>query len=162
MEEKKRSAAKDFVFGVLLTAFGIYVIIDSLCMKIYNTFIDAPGFFPLIIGAVLVVLGVILAVLGFRAGGIAELKEVCNAKFLLDFIKNDRTVRVLILLGMMVIYVYVLIGWIPFVAATSIYLTANFLYLKACKHWWTAIIIAVVASFAVYYAFRFGFKITMP
>ena len=162
MEEKKKSAAKDLVVGTLLVAFGIYVVIDSLCMKVYNTFIDAPGFFPLIIGVVRAVLGAIQAVLGFRAGGVKELKEVCTSGYLLNFIRNDRTVRVLILLGMMAVYVYVLIGWLPFVAATSIYLTANFLYLKACKHWWNAILIAVVASFAVYYAFRFGFKITMP
>jgi hypothetical protein len=79
-----------------------------------------------------------------------------------NFVKDDRTLRVLILLGMMAIYVYVLLGLIPFIAATSIYLTANFLYLRAVKHWWIAVIIAVVASAAVYYAFRYGFNITLP
>ena len=54
MEEKKnRNAAKDLFCGLLLVLFGIYVIIASLNMKVYNTFIDAPGFFPTIIGAVL-------------------------------------------------------------------------------------------------------------
>lgn len=162
MEGKVRSAAKDFVVGIVLLAFGIYVIVDSLGMKIYNTFIDAPGFFPLIIGVVLAVLGAILATIGFKAGGIGELKEVLSPAFLKGFIKDDRTVRVLILLGMMAIYVYGLLGRIHFIAATSIYLVANFFYLRACKHWWSAIIIAVVASVAVYFAFRYGFSITLP
>lgn len=162
MQEKSKSAAKDLVVGVLLAAFGIYIIIGSLTMKIYNTFIDAPGFFPLIIGAVLTVLGVILAGIGVKVGGVGQLKEVVSAAYLKAFVKDDRTVRVLILLGMMAVYIYGLLGWIPFIAATSIYLAANFFYLRACKHWWNAILIAVVASVAVYYAFRYGFKITLP
>lgn len=162
MEEKKRSAAKDCVVGILLAVFGVYVVVESLGMKIYNSFIDAPGFFPLIIGVVLTMLGVILAVIGIKAGGGKELKEILNPQFLKGFIKNDGTIRVLILLGMMAIYVYVLLGRIPFVAATSIYLAANFFYLHACKHWWSAILIAIVASFAVYFAFRYGFSIMLP
>ena len=69
MEEKKsRNAAKDLFCGVLLVLFGIYIIIDSLGMKIYNTFIDAPGFFPTIIGAVIVLLGAVLAFIGIKLG----------------------------------------------------------------------------------------------
>lgn len=163
MEEKKgRNAAKDLVTGVVLVLFGIYVIVTSLNMKVYNTFIDAPGFFPLIIGVVITVLGALLAFIGVKAGGVTELKEVCNGTFLKAFFKDDRTLRVLILFGMMVIYIYVLIGRLHFILSTSIYLVATFLYLKACKHWWMSIIIAVVASAVVYYAFRYGFGITLP
>ena len=162
MEEKKRSAAMDTVVGILLTAFGIYVVVESLGMKVYNIFIDPPGFFPLIIGSVLTILGAILAGIGIKAGGARELKAVLNVTFLKNFIKSDSTIRVLILLGMMVVYVYGLLGRVHFIAATSIYLAANFFYLRACKRWWSAIIIAVVASVAVYYAFRYGFSITLP
>ncbi|MDO4546920.1 MAG: tripartite tricarboxylate transporter TctB family protein [Clostridia bacterium] len=162
MEEKKRNSAKDFVVGIFLVALGVYIIVDSLSMRIYNTFIDAPGFFPLIIGVVITALGGILSIIGIRSGGIGELKEVLNGAYLKSFIKDDRTIRVLILLGMMAIYIYVLLGRIHFIAATSIYLAANFFYLRACKHWYSAIIIAVVASVAVYYAFRYGFSITLP
>ena len=161
-EQKGRNAAKDLATGVILTLFGIYVIIASLNMKVYNTFIDAPGFFPLIIGVIITVLGALLAFIGIKAGGVAELKEVCTGTFMKAFFTDDRTLRVLILFGMMVIYIFVLIGRIHFIISSSIYLIATFLYLKACKHWWMSIVIAVVASTVVYYAFRFGFGITMP
>ena len=161
-EQKGRNAAKDLATGVILTLFGIYVIIASLNMKVYNIFIDAPGFFPLIIGVVITVLGALLAFIGIKAGGAAELKEVCTGAFMKAFFTDDRTLRVLILFGMMVIYIFVLIGRLHFILSSSIYLVATFLYLKACKHWWMSIIIAVVASTVVYYAFRFGFGITMP
>ena len=160
-ENKPRNAVRDMVSGFLLVLFGIYIIVDSLNMKIFNTFLDAPGFFPTIVGAVIAVLGAIVAFIGFRLGGMKELKEVCNGEFLKKFITSDGTVRVVILIAMMVIYIWVLLGRIHFIIATSIYLIANFLYLKATKQWWLSIIIAVATSAIVYYAFKLGFGITM-
>ena len=161
-EQKGKNAAKDFVTGVILTLFGIYVIIASLNMKVYNIFVDAPGFFPLIIGVAIAALGALLAIIGIKTGGIAEFKEVCTGAFMKAFFTDDRTIRVLILFGMMLIYIFVLIGRMHFIISSSIYLVATFLYLKACKHWWMSIVIAVIASAAAYYAFRLGFGITMP
>lgn len=163
MEEKKnRKAAMDLAVGVFFVIFGLYVTITSLNMKVYNTFIDAPGFFPMIIGIVITALGAVLALIGVRTGGVAELKEVLTGTFLKAFITNESTVRVLVLLAMMAVYIYVFVGRIHFIIATSIYLTANFLYLKACKTWWMAVIIAVITSVVSYYAFLFGFGIILP
>ncbi len=161
-EKKERSAAKDFVSGLLLVIFGIFIVVDALNMKIYNTFLDAPGFFPAIVGGVIILLGAVLAFIGFKLGGAKELKEVLNGPFLKQFITSDGTVRVLILIAMMVVYIWVLLGRMHFIIATSIYLIANFLYLKALKQWWLSIIIAVAMSAIVYYAFKLGFSITMP
>lgn len=160
-EPKKRNAAIDFVSGLVLVAFGVYIMIDALNMKVYNTFVDAPGFFPTIVGAIIAVLGGVLAFIGFKLGALRELKEVCNGAYLKQFATGDGTLRVLILIAFMVVYIWVLLGRIHFIAATSIYLFANFLYLKANKHWWTSAIIAVVTSAIVFYAFKLGFGITM-
>lgn len=161
-EQKQRNAAKDLVCGILLVLFGIYIIVDALGMKVYNTFIDAPGFFPTIIGSVIVLLGAVLAFIGFRLGGAGELKEVCNGAFLKRFVTSDSTIRVVILVAMMFVYIYILLGRMHFIIATSIYLIANFLYLKATKQWWLGIIIAVAMSVIVFYAFKLGFGISMP
>lgn len=161
-KKNERKAAKDFVSGLLVVLFGIFIIVDSLNMKVFNTFLDAPGFFPVIVGAVLIVLGGVLSFIGFRLGGVAELKEVLNGAFLKQFITSDGTVRVLILIAMMVIYIWGLLGRMHFILSTSIYLAANFLYLKATKHWWVSIIIAAATSTIVYSAFDLGFGITMP
>ncbi len=161
-KKKERKAAKDFASGILIALFGILIIVDSLHMKVFNTFLDAPGFFPVIVGAVIIVLGGVLAFIGFKLGGLQELKEVMNGKSLKEAVTSDETVRVLILIAMMVIYIWGLLGRIHFILSTSIYLTANFLYLKASKYWWLSIIIAVVTSVIVYYAFKLGFGITMP
>lgn len=161
-ENKGRAAAIDFVSGIGLVLFGVYVAAEALGMKVYNHFFDAPGFFPTIVGAVIAILGGILAYIGFKLGGAKELKEVFNAAFLKDFFKSESTIRVIILVAMMAVYIYILLGRVHFIIATSIYLIANFLYLKAMKQWWMSIIVAVAMSAIVYYAFLFGFGITMP
>ena len=163
MEEKKnRNAAKDLFCGVLLVLFGIYVVIASLNMKVYNTFLDTPGFFPTIVGAAIAILGAVLAFIGFKLGGAAQLKEVFSGEYLSKFIRSDSTIRVVILVAMMFVYIWVLLGRVHFIIATSIYLIANFLYLKATEKWWLGVIIAVAMSFVVFYAFKLGFGISMP
>ena len=161
-EQKHRNAAKDFVSGVVLVLFGVFIIVDALNLKIYNTFLDAPGFFPTIVGAVLALLGGILAFIGFRLGGLAELKEILNGRFLKRFVTDESTVRVLILIALMAVYVWVLLGRMHFILATGLYLTANFLYLKANRHWWVSVLIAAATSAIVFYAFKLGFGISMP
>ena len=160
-EQKQRNAAKDFVSGILLVLFGVFIIVSALNLKVYNTFLDAPGFFPTIVGAVIAVLGGVLAFIGFKLGGVTELKEVLNGEFLKNFFTSDSTVRVVILIAMMVVYIWGLLGRMHFIISTSIYLIANFLYLKATKYWWLSIIIAVATSAIVYYLFKLGFGITM-
>lgn len=170
MNNKPKNAAKDLVFGVLLLAFSIYIMVASLGMKYKDTFIDGAGFFPMIIGAVLAILAIVLIFIGIKTGGVAELKEVLKADFIVAFFKNDSTYRVLILIAMMVIYMFVLLDLlhVPFVWASAIYLFANFMYLGACKKtgpipgWVMAIIISVALPFIAYYAFKLGLGITLP
>ena len=160
-EQKKRNAAKDLASGVLLVFFGIYIVADALNLKVYNTFIDAPGFFPTIVGSVIAVLGAVLAFIGLKLGGVREIKEILSGSFLREFVTHESTLRVVILIVMMVIYIWGLLGRIHFIAATSLYLIANFLYLKAMEQWWLSVLIAVVTSAIIYYTFRLGFGITM-
>lgn len=167
-EQKRKSAAMNTVFGTLLVLFSIYVIISSLGMKYFKSFIDGAGFFPLIIGCVLLGLGGILTFIGINSGGFAELKEVMTGSFIKAFIKNEDTVRVVILLVMMAVYVFILLGNIPFVWATTIYLFFTFLYLKAYKKTWIipgwiiALITSIATSFIVFYAFKIGLGLTLP
>jgi len=165
---KPKKAAMNTGFGVLLCIFSIYVIVSSLHMKYFKQFIDGAGFFPLIIGCVLLGLGGVLTFIGINAGGLAELKQVFTGSFILAFIKNENTIRVVVLVAMMAVYVFVLLGNIPFVWATTIYLFITFLYLRAFQKKWIipgwvlAIFTSVVTSFIVFYAFKLGLGLTLP
>ena len=166
--KKNREPALDVVFSVLLIIFGIYIVVASFGLKYFNSFIDGAGFFPCIIGAVLILLGAVLLYIGLKLGGIAQLKEIMNAEGVKSFIKDDSTIRVLILIAMMVIYMFVLIGNIHFIIATSIYIFATYMYLGACKKFWVipgwamAVIISVVSSTAIYFGMKIFLGVTMP
>ncbi len=167
-DRKKKNAAINTVLGIFLVLFSVYIIISSLNMKFFKSFIDGAGLFPLIIGCVLIGLGAVLTFIGINAGGLTELKEVLTGSFIMAFIKNEDTVRVLILLSMMAVYIFVLMGNIPFVWATTIYLFFTFIYLKAYKKtwiipgWMMSLITAVMTSFIVFYAFKLGLGLTIP
>ena len=166
--KKNREPALDVVFSVPLIIFGIYIVLTSLGLKYFNSFIDGAGFFPCIIGSVLILLGAVLLYTGVKLGGVSQLKEIMNAESVKSFIKNDATVRVLILIAMMAIYMFVLIGNIHFIIATSIYVFATYMYLGACKKFWVipgwavALIISVVSSAAIYYGMKIFLGVTMP
>lgn len=169
MENKnERKAAKDLGFGLFLVLFGIYIIVSSSQMKFLKTFTDGAGFFPMIIGVVLTGLGAVLAFIGFRTGGVAELKEVLNGTFLKAFIADERFLRVIILLAMMVVYVFVLLDLLGFLIASPIYLFATFLYLRACESkgpvpgWVISLIVSVLTTVVVYYAFKLGLGVILP
>ena len=159
--KKNREPALDVVFSVPLIIFGIYIVLTSLGLKYFNSFIDGAGFFPCIIGSVLILLGAVLLYTGVKLGGVSQLKEIMNAESVKSFVKNDATIRVLILIAMMAIYMFVLIGNIHFVFAT-------YMYLGACKKFWVipgwavALIISVVSSAAIYYGMKIFLGVTMP
>lgn len=169
MENKnERKAAKDLGFGVFLVLFGIYIIVSSSQMKFLKTFTDGAGFFPMIIGIVLTGLGAVLAFIGVRTGGAAELKEVLSGTFLKAFVTNERFLRVIILLAMMVVYVFVLLELLGFLIASPIYLFATFLYLQACERkgpipgWVISLVISVLTTVVVYYSFKLGLGVILP
>ena len=168
MDKKNREPALDVVFGIFLILFGIYIIVTSLGLKYFNSFIDGAGFFPCIIGSCLTVFGIVLLYTAIRLGGIAQLKEVLTGENVKGFFKNDGTIRVLILIAMMVVYMFVLIGNVHFIIATSIYIFANYMYLDACKKIWVIpawavrAITSVLASTLVYYGMMIFLGITMP
>ena len=58
--KNKREPALDVVFGTALIIFGIYIVITSLGLKYFTSFIDGAGFFPCIIGSCLTVFGIVL------------------------------------------------------------------------------------------------------
>lgn len=159
-KEQKR-AVGDFILGLLLLIGGIYVMIESLNMKVFNNFNDAPGFFPLFLGGVLAFLGFVLALQSHKKGALPAMKEVLSKGNLKIFIKDDRTVRTVILCAIMIVYIFILIGRMHFAIATMLYLVSTMLYLKSAK-WWKTLIISAISTTLICVVFQYGFRIPLP
>lgn len=145
----------------MIAIAGIYVAIEALNMKVFRNFTDAPGFFPLFLGVILFLLGAILALQSLANGAWPASKVVFSKTSVISFMKNDTTLRSLILIALLVIYIYVLIGRMHFAIATMLYLVSTMLYLRATE-WWKILIISSIATAFVCLVFQYGFRIPLP
>jgi hypothetical protein len=73
---KLHEARKDLLAGALFAAFGLAFAITSTTYEVGTPLRMGPGFFPLVLGVLLVVLGVSVAVKGFVAGEGGEIGTV--------------------------------------------------------------------------------------
>jgi hypothetical protein len=159
--DNDKELSGDILMGFLLMVSGIAIAIVALGMKVFRNFLDAPGFFPLILGCIFILLGAALCFPALKKVGFSTLKVMFSKSNLSDFLHNDKTLRVTILLGLMFGYVFILIGRLNFTVATSIYLFLTMLYIKSTK-WWLALIYSIVASVLISVVFKYGFRIPLP
>ncbi|TFV59877.1 tripartite tricarboxylate transporter TctB family protein [Geodermatophilus sp. DF01-2] len=69
-------ARKDLLAGALFVVFGLAFAITSSTYEVGSALRMGPGYFPLVLGSVLVLLGILIAVKGFVAGDTGELGPV--------------------------------------------------------------------------------------
>ena len=75
-EARLRSALKDLLAGLVFIAFGLAFAVGAASYDIGTALRMGPGYFPLVLGGLLVVFGVVIVVKGFVAGEGAELGSV--------------------------------------------------------------------------------------
>ena len=73
---KLHDARKDLLTGAVFTGFGLAFAITSTTYEVGSPLRMGPGFFPLVLGGLLVLLGVLIAVTGLVAGSGAEIGTV--------------------------------------------------------------------------------------
>ncbi len=73
---KLQDARKDLLAGAVFAGFGLAFAITSATYEVGTPLRMGPGFFPLALGGVLVVLGIAIAIKGFLAGEGGEIGPV--------------------------------------------------------------------------------------
>ena len=168
MEEKK--LRNNYIFGIILSLFSIYVIIESLLMPRYSeleAFYAAPGSVSLLLGISLLLMGLSVFYKSFRAGYRPRFNfSIENQKSsFIDYLKRDDSQRVLVTIGLTILYVFVLIGRVPYIVSTSIYLfLAMFFYRDGNMVQRTVkpLIISIITSVIIFYSFSKIFMIPLP
>ncbi|WP_222262946.1 tripartite tricarboxylate transporter TctB family protein [Modestobacter marinus] len=72
----RRGARKDLLAGATFVAFGLAFAITASTYEVGSALRMGPGYFPLVLGALLVLLGILIAVTGFVAGEGGEIGPV--------------------------------------------------------------------------------------
>ena len=128
-ETKKESEfSGEFLIGIILIAFCIFVIIESVQMPRRGPmgFLMSPGFVPALVGSVLLLLSTLFTINALRRGGYRRF-GIWLSRTLSD-LENKRFLVILALMGL---YVVVLIGRVPFFLATLVFHFSIFTYLRA-------------------------------
>ena len=120
----------------------------------------SPGFFPLFIGAVLMFTSLLMGILKLRAG--ARLgKDAFRAEDA-DGGKKRR-LRLLLAIALFAVYVFVLIGTVPFVPATFAYLAVTMIVFREKAYpIWKLLLISAVTTGAVYLVFAVLASVPLP
>lgn len=121
------NAAGELLLGLLVSAFSIFVIVESIRMPLrgHLGILMSPGFVPLLTGLGLLILSLIIDVGAIRKGAIGRIGDLLS-----DIAGDEENRRFLVILGLMAGYTIGLIGRMPFWAATAIFHFLIFSYLK--------------------------------
>ena len=159
--EVNKNSAADLIMSFLLIISGGLIIFAALGMKVYKTFLDAPGFFPLILGVIFIVLGMFMLFSSIKRKGHEQMSAVFSKDSLKKFFTHDQFKRVMILIALMVIYIFGLIGRMHFAIATAIYLFFTLLYLRSSSIV-KIIIISILSGVLICVVFTTFFNAPLP
>ena len=164
---------KDTVVSILMLALGVYVTIEGV--NIYKRaaqapyrieeFSISPGFLPVIIGAGIIILALILLVRTFVTNKVtpvvfAGMAKTFGKSFISAF-KEPGIIRMIIGTAFMAVLTFILMGRVPFWIGGTVFLIGTMFYLRATS-WWKILIISICSMGAIYLLFQVAFKTILP
>lgn len=147
----------DLTVGIFFILISIAMILAAYALPASTVMEVGPDFMPLCIGYLTLILAVALTGLSLKT-----LKENKGKTYEVDGEKPDYK-RVIISFALILVYVFVMKP-IGFIVSTVVYLPLQMLTLAPDEGRKPVflIIISVVFTFAVFFLFRYGFKIVLP
>ena len=146
----------DFFMGIFLIVLCSVVLYSSWSWPRFGVLASAPGLFPFLIAASLLVMAVFLLIHGVKEKGhhhlLARLKESWS---------GEDTRPTLLVLSLVLVYIIALLNLVPFEIATLIYIAAS-LFISWRRKIWLALAIAggIITLYSV--SFKYFFKILLP
>lgn len=150
---KMHSPLPDLGLGLVLIGVCGYVCYHALSMPRQNGWARSAGTVPLALGALLGVMSLVLLLGALRRGAVRALQQRIRAGHL-RLNEDDR--RALIVFGALLVYFFVLLYFVPFEVATSL-----FLFVMFCFYWKTSSLIRVVTALLAGAGFYLVFRILL-
>lgn len=157
MSDEKNELSKhqgELVLSIIFILGSLWIMYRSVLMSIdvYNRtqpdVYTLPGIFPFIV-AVLIILCSVSVILHAVKGG-ARLNFISFERFRESLKRKDMQVF-LVLIGWMMIYVFLLMEYLPFEIATFIFIFFLFRVFKAASLWRSVLISALFSLIVVYF-----------
>lgn len=162
IKDKKTLRKMDTVAGIILCALALFFGVVTYKMP-WNGISGggvkaAPGILPIIVCGALFIMGILLAVEGYKEGGKITGDDIkAGAKVLV----SKEALRIYLMIVLIAGYIFGLLGRIHFAIATFIFLSVFFLVVKAGK-WWSCLLLAAIVAGAITFAFGELIGIPLP
>jgi putative tricarboxylic transport membrane protein len=147
--DKSALRKADLITGLLLIGGGAFAVVAGWKMprspRLEPTMamVTSPGMLPLVCGALLAIMGGDLVGHAVRAGGLLERADLGRA---LQRITQPDVRRMAVVTLLLAVFIFGLIGRMPYWAATMLYLAALMVYLRGASPIVTLILAAAVAA----------------
>jgi uncharacterized membrane protein len=156
-----REAKRDIFCGLCFAVLGAAMFIGGLGIKSFVTETLGPKFMPIVVSAMIFILGVILALDGYKEVKLLKLDGKVD-----DASGGNLNKSLIATAALLLLYVASL-NILGFVAATAIYIFAQILLLAPSdkldkKNIVMYLIIALAAAPAIHYIFYRAFSIFLP
>lgn len=165
-DEVKNKAQLDFITSVVLLVVCVCAIIASIgyWRGVGGKFFASPGFMPIIISGALSLMAVMLMVSSLKDSSVKErVRQLC-ASFIAT-VRSRNVHRAAVGIAMFAVYVFAMLGRMPFWLASFITLFALLMFLLFDKKLKTAIKLLLVSSLSVagiILLFQVAFSVPMP
>jgi hypothetical protein len=170
-EERERIQLRkaDVIASVLLLIASAFFLFFALLMpaKFYiqatgqpSGIFTAPGIFPILVAGILIIESVLLLRTGLKGARGLHIQDLRQG---ISYIHTRIFKRLVIVVGLLVFYIFLLLGRVRYDVATFIYLFSTMLIFRRAKYSIAKIFfICVVFSLAVSLAFKHLFRIPLP
>lgn len=168
MNESGNTARTDLWGGAGWMAFGLWILTEALRMDRFKSMgasvYTMPGFVPGMIGSVLIVLGLMLAVRGWRKRAINRTISSSDAIEPVEPLINK---RIALMLPLTLVYAIALLGRMPFWLATALFV-ASFTWAftppeqPKLRRLITSLLSGVITTAVVIFVFQEIFLVRLP
>jgi hypothetical protein len=162
----------DFITSLILVGFGLAVLVLSIQMPRFESRdanpYSVPGIVPGLLGIVIGMLGLVLLIRSVRSGGYRlNLRNFS----LTAYLSNEATKRMVVTIAICLFYAFVMIGRIPYLLATIIFIAMfviTFEYRRTdpsatrMRTVLFALLLAVIAGGVIWAVFRYLFLVSLP
>ena len=159
--DEKRLAKADFITSIFLILFSLLIIAYTLFsfprFPEWGGIYSNPGFVPFLLGLTLFLMSGYLLIRSLRRQG--HLVRISREGLGL-FFRSTVVIKLFVCFGLFILY-YLLLGRIPFMINTALYLFLSIMIFGRGK-WYMALIISAATSLAVYLIFIRVFLVPLP
>ena len=162
MEQKKHI---DFVSAIVFMALAIFMVIEGfsyhsqITQRLDLAFYESPGFFPVIVGVIMLLCSIMLFVRSIKGGALKENLQKIKAGA--KAFANKETLYAIVGIVIMGLYVFLILPLLGFVIGSILFLVGIMLYLKA-GHIVKIILVSAVVIGVSYVVVQMVFRAPLP